>query len=185
MEKNKIILQKTIEIDLIKIPSGDFLMGSPDGAKDKQHNVHVNAFEIGRYPITQEQWMAIASRNDLKVNIDLDPDPSKHKNPQNPVTNVNWYEAVEFCDRLSKLTGENYRLPSESEWEYACRAGTQTHYYFGDDASQLEDYAWHESNSGNQPHPVGQKKPNAFGLYDMHGNVWEWTNSNYKPYSEL
>ena len=139
-----------------------------------------------------------------KVEIDLSLNPSYHRGENKPVEQVTWYEAQEFCARLSKLTGENYRLPSEAEWEYACRAGAEdyTEYYFGDDASQLDDYAWYGNNSGdrlidadriwkevnqdanrywdklnennNSTHPVGQKLPNAWGLYDMHGNLWEW-----------
>ena len=92
---------------------------------------------------------------------------------KNPVESVTWHDAQEFCRKLSKKTGRKYRLPSEAEWEYACRAGTQTRYYFGDNKYQLGEYAWYEDNSGSKPHPVGQKKPNNWGLYDMHGNVWE------------
>jgi formylglycine-generating enzyme required for sulfatase activity len=144
---------------------------------------------MGKYPVTQGQWKAIASRTDLKVNLDLNPEPSYFKKPyqdidrwQRPVEQVSWYQAVEFCKRLSKLRGRNYRLPSEAEWEYACRAGTTTPFYFGETITpELVNY------HGNFPYgkgpkgeyriqttPVGQFPPNAFGLYDMHGNVWEW-----------
>ena len=139
-----------------------------------------------------------------KVAIDLSLNPSYHRGDNKPVEQVTWYEAQEFCARLSRLTGENYRLPSEAEWEYACRAGASeyTEYSFGDDASQLDNYGWYGNNSGdrsidadriwkeveqdanrytqrlrqnnNGTHPVGQKRPNAWGLYDLHGNVWEW-----------
>ena len=132
----------------------------------------------------------------------LNPSPSFHRGDQLPVEQVTWHDAREFCDRLSSLTGETYRLPTEAEWEYACRAGTATEYCFGDDVSELDDYGWYGNNSGtevidaaalweevrqnatqynqklrenqNRTHPVGEKLPNAWGLCDMHGNVWEW-----------
>ena len=135
----------------------------------------------------------------MKVNLDLDPEPSYFKEPyqdidrwQRPVQKVNWCQAVEFCERLSKLTGRNYRLPSEAEWEYACRAGTTTPFYFGETitpklANYYSNYTYGDGPIGeyrNQTTPVGQFPPNAFGLYDMHGNVWEWCadewHSNYQ-----
>ena len=90
------------------------------------------------------------------------------------VENVSWDEAAEFCKKLSKKEGQTYRLPTEAEWQYACRAGSRTRFYFGGDSTPLAEYAWFAKNSDLQTHPVGQKKPNAWGLYDMHGNVWEW-----------
>jgi formylglycine-generating enzyme required for sulfatase activity len=144
---------------------------------------------MGKYVVTQGQWKAIASRTDLKVKLDLKPDPSCFKEPykdidrwNRPVEMVNWYKAVEFCKRLSKLTGGNYRLPSEAEWEYACRAGTTTPFYFGETiTTELVNY-FSKNTYGNGPKgeyrnqtiPVGQFPANAFGLYDMHGNVREW-----------
>lgn len=126
--------------------------------------VPTKTFAIGKYPVTQAQYEAVMGNN-----------PSYFQdNSQNPVESVSWDDAVAFCEKLSEMTGKNYRLPTESEWEYACRAGTVTAYYFGDDKNQLGDYAWYYDNSQGTTHPVGQKLPNAFGLYDMHGNVWEW-----------
>jgi formylglycine-generating enzyme required for sulfatase activity len=144
---------------------------------------------MGKYPVTQGQWKAIASRTDLKVKLDLDPEPSRFKEPyqdidrwQRPVERVTWYQAAEFCKRLSKLRGRNYRLPSEAEWEYACRAGTTTPFYFGETitpelVNYNSNYTYGNGPKGEyrqQTTPVGQFPPNAFGLYDMHGNVREW-----------
>ena len=180
---------------MVAIPGSTFTMGSPKSEEvstDRerpQHNVAVSPFFMGKYPVTQGQWRAIASRADLKVNLDLDPEPSYFKEPyqdidrwQRPVQKVNWCQAVEFCERLSKLTGRNYRLPSEAEWEYACRAGTTTPFYFGETitpelANYCGNYTYGEGPIGeyrNQTTPVGQFSANGFGLYDMHGNVWEW-----------
>ena len=113
--------------------------------------------------------------------------PSSFKRPQNPVQEVSWVDAVGFCRKLSALPAEKaaayeYRLPTEAEWEYACRAGTTTSYGFGDSASQLSEYGWFDDNSGSKTHPVGEKKPNAWGLHDMHGNVWEWCQDGYGAY---
>jgi formylglycine-generating enzyme required for sulfatase activity len=170
-------------------------MGSPEseeGSRDDerpQHDVTVPSFFMGKYPVTQGQWKAIASRTDLKVELDLQPDPSRFKEAyksidrwQRPVEKVNWSQAVEFCKRLSKLTGRKYRLPSEAEWEYACRAGTTTPFYFGETiTTKLVNYNGNytygdgpEGEYRNQTTPVGQFPANAFGLYDMHGNVYEW-----------
>jgi formylglycine-generating enzyme required for sulfatase activity len=119
---------------------------------------------FGKYQVTQAQYQAVMGTN-----------PSQFKNkPKNPVENVSFNEAQAFCQKLSQITGKTYRLPTEAEWEYACRAGTTTNYYFGDDYRQLGDYAWYFDNSQGTTNPVGQKKPNTWGLYDMHGNVWEW-----------
>jgi formylglycine-generating enzyme required for sulfatase activity len=184
-----------ITLEMLAIPRGTFLMGSPQDEKDSfkderpQHEVTVSTFFMGKYPITQAQWRAVASRTDLKVEKDLDPNPSHFKDRggsstrrDRPVEQVNWYDAVEFCARLSKLTGREYRLPSEAEWEYACRAGTTTAFHFGETITgELANYdaskTYADEPKGEyrqQTTPVGQFPPNAFGLYDMHGNVWEW-----------
>lgn len=159
-----------LRLSMIAIPAGSFLMGSPDSDPDArtwekpQHEVSLGAFHIGQFPVTQEQWQTIMGNN-----------PSLFGgNPQNPVEQVSWDDCQAFCQKLSQLLSKTYRLPSEAEWEYACRAGTTTRYSFGDDPEQLGDHSWYNKNSGGTTHPVGQKKPNPWGLYDVHGNVWEW-----------
>ena len=165
-------------LEMVQIPAGSFLMGSPDTdnwADDDefpQHQVTVSRFVIGKYPVTQAQYQAVMGKNSSYFKSDS---PIAQVLKDNcPVELVSWEEAQEFCLKLSEMTGRECRLPSEAEWEYACRAGTTTRYYFGDDANQLGDYAWYSDNSDSQTHPVGEKKPNDWGLYDMHGNVWEW-----------
>ncbi|GEM_PF-2042635 len=152
-----------VGIEMVRVPAGKFLMGSSDEALNKhpQHEVTISrSFYIGKYEVTQAQWKAVARLP--KVKIDLNADPSYFKGNNLPVEQVSWDEAVEFCERLSKATGKTFRLPTEAEWEYACRAGTSGMY-----AGNLDEPDF-------KTHPVGQKKPNSFGLYDMHGNVWEW-----------
>ena len=192
-----------VSLEMVKIPGGRFLMGSPDtevkrlSDEGPQHYVDIPEFFMGKYVVTQGQWKAIASRTDLKVELDLKTEPSYFKQPykdidrwKRPVEYVNWFEAVEFCKRLSRLTGRNYRLPSEAEWEYACRAGTTTPFHFGETINtELANYRGTDNKERNwsgsygdgpkgeyreQTTPVGQFPANAFGLYDMHGNVREW-----------
>jgi formylglycine-generating enzyme required for sulfatase activity len=163
-------LGKGIFLEMIAIPGGKFMMGSDEYDWEKPiHEVTVSSFYMGKYPVTQEQWQAIAQLE--KIEIDLDPNPSYFKGDKKPVDGVSWNMGVEFCKRLSRLTGKNYRLPSEAEWEYACRAGTTTKYYFGD--SLDPSMANYGQNLGGTS-LVGRFPPNGFGLYDMHGNVWEW-----------
>ena len=154
-----------LEKNMVEIPAGEFLMGSEVGDDDEKpvHRVNIGAFKIGKYEITQRQWFIIMGNR-----------PGIFKGDDRPIENVSWFDAVDFCKELSKITGKSYRLPTEAEWEYAARGGTTTEYSFGDDKSMLGEYAWFDGNSENETHPVGQKKPNPFGLYDMHGNVWEW-----------
>ncbi|TRU02877.1 MAG: serine/threonine-protein kinase pkn1 [Microcystis sp. Msp_OC_L_20101000_S702] len=161
--------------EMVDIPAGKFNMGSNENENEKPiHEVIVPAFQIGKYPVTQAQYQAVMGTN-----------PSRFSgNPQNPVETINWFDAQEFCEKLSQLTGKNYRLPTEAEWEYACRAGTKTRFSFGDDKEQLGDYAWVDGNSNNTTHPVGEKRPNPWGIYDMHGNVWEWcADQNHESYA--
>ena len=175
-------------IELVRIPAGTFLMGFPDDEKTRsyegskpQHLVTVPEFFLGKYPVTQSQWRAVATGLP-KIEHDLDPDPSRFKGDTHPVERVNWYEAAEFCQRLSQATGRDYRLPSEAEWEYACRVGTTTPFSFGelittDVANYDGNSTYGQSPKGDyrkQTTPAGSFPANGFGLYDMHGNVREW-----------
>jgi formylglycine-generating enzyme required for sulfatase activity len=184
-------------LEMVQIPGGTFLMGAAEGEEQAdddeypQHSVTVPEFFLGKYQVTQGQWRAVA-RGLPKIEHDLDPDPSKFKGETRPVEKVNWYEAVEFCQRLSQATGRDYRLPSEAEWEYACRAGTTTPFSFGeiittDVANYDGNFTYGQSPKGEhrkQMTPVGSFPANRFGLYDMHGNVYEWCfdlwHSNYE-----
>ena len=179
-------LGNSTTLDMVPIPGGNFTMGAPKNEKTSsdrerpQHQVNVQPFFIGKYPITQAQWRAVAALP--RISRKLKPEPSNFKGDDLPVEKVSWYDAVEFCARLSKHTGKEYRLPSEAEWEYACRAGTTTPFHFGETITcELANYNasknYADESQGeelNQTTPVGQYPSNAFGLYDMHGNVWEW-----------
>ena len=213
-----------IELELIEIPGGTFFMGTEDEEIEKlckkysvdyfreekpQHKVTVPTFLMGKYQITQGQWQAVANMTHLKINHDLNPEPAKFtKDPamkgktrwDRPVESVNWYDAKEFCDRLSLLTQKQYTLPSEAQWEYACRSVSSKDltveewnekyhqpFYFGETITgDLANYdasrTYANESKGedrSQTTPVGIFPPNAFGLYDMHGNVWEWCEDDY------
>ena len=157
------------------IPAGSFMMGSPSGIglmnEKPQHLVNIQSFTLGKYTITQKQWVALMGSN-----------PSSNRGENLPVENSTWDDAHLFIQKLSQKTGKKYRLPSEAEWEYAARGGS-TAYFLGDNDKLLAEYAWYSENSNSQTHPVGLKRANQFGLYDMLGNVWQWTqdcwNLNY------
>ncbi len=166
----------SIGIEFVLIPAGTFEMGSATGDGDERpvHTVTISKpFYLGKYEVTQAQWQAIMGNN-----------PSLFQGDDNrPVEQVWFNDVQEFIRKLNaKEGGEHYRLPTEAEWEYAARAGTTTAYSFGDDVAQLGQYAWFKDNANGQTHPVGQKKPNPWGLHDMHGNVWEWVQDWYKRY---
>ena len=167
---------------MVQIPAGSFKMGSPESEKGRnnnespQHEVNVPAFFMGKFAVTQEQYQQIIGKN-----------PSGFQGKKRPVEQVSWNDAIEFCKKLSQKTGRTYRLPSEAEWEYACRAGTTMPFYFGETiTTDLVNYNG-ESNYGDAPKgknrkqttDVGSFSPNAFGLYDMHGNVWEWCQDDW------
>jgi formylglycine-generating enzyme required for sulfatase activity len=190
-------LGKGIELEMVEIPGGSFQMGAPKTEKDSsdnerpQHQVNVPTFFMGKYPVTQAQWQAVASLP--QINRELQPNPSRFEGANRPVEEVSWYDAVEFCARLSQHTDKSYSLPSEAQWEYACRAGTKTPFHFGETiTSELANYcatqtygAGEKGTYREQTTEVGSlNAANNFGLYDMHGNVWEWCldywHSNYQ-----
>ena len=167
---------------MVTVPGGVFLMGSarqddpsaypngwvPNPDEFPQHQVTIDAFAIGRTEVTQAQWLAVMGRV-----------PSFNRGAGLPVETVSWNDVQKFIAKLNEMTGKTYRLPTEAEWEHAARAGATTTFYFGDDPSVIGKYAWFGANSGKKAHPVGEKIPNAFGLHDMHGNVWEWVQDCY------
>ncbi|MBD2562429.1 SUMF1/EgtB/PvdO family nonheme iron enzyme [Nostoc linckia FACHB-391] len=178
-------------LEIVPIRGGKFLMGSPENEPERidwespQHLVTIQPFFMGRYPVTQSQWAVVAGLK--KINIDLNPEPSHFKGANRPVEQVSWDDAIEFCARLSNKTGKTYRLPSEAEWEYACRAGTTTPFYFGetittDLANYNGNYTYGAGSKGEyrlQTTDVGKFSPNSFGLFDMHGNIWEWCQDDW------
>ena len=152
--------------EMVVIPAGSFVMGS-NKSPDEQptHSVKLRSFLIGKTEVTQEQWEQVMDNN---------PSENKGRSLWMPVERVSWDDTQRFIAKLNQKTGQNYRLPSEAEWEYAARAGTTTEWSHGNDESKLGDYAWYIQNSRRKTQAVGQKLSNAFGLFDMHGNVWEW-----------
>src|SRR5216683_6255453 len=173
-------------IEMVLIPAGSFQMGNARGQEDEKfiHTVKLDAFLMDKYEVTQAEF----DKHKL-------PNPSHFKGPTLPVEQVTWVQAAVYCNARSKAEGlspcynedtaacnfeaDGYRLPTEAEWEYACRAGTDTGYSFDGDSRKLMEYAWFADNAGKKTHPVGQKNPNPWGLYDMHGNVAEWCNDIY------
>jgi formylglycine-generating enzyme required for sulfatase activity len=154
--------------EMVAIPGGSFLMGSAEYSDEQPvHRVSIKKFLIGKTKVTQGQWDSIMAYSSTG--------PSKFASDNLPLQRANLDDVQQFIEKLNQKTGKKYRLPSEAEWEYAARAGSNTRWSFGDDESKLGDYAWYYQNSGRKTHQVGQKLPNAFGLFDMHGNLWEWT----------
>ena len=178
------VITNSIGMKLTQIPAGEFMMGSPDSdstarsIEKPQHRVRITKpFCLGVTEVTQGQYAEVMGTN-----------PSRYRElgPDAPVENVTWHDAQEFCRKLSnaeeeKAAGQRYRLPTEAEWEYACRAGSTGKCFFGDNAKHLGDYAWYWKNFDGKTHPVGLKKPNGWGLYDMIGNVWEWVSTPHSP----
>jgi formylglycine-generating enzyme required for sulfatase activity len=169
-------LESSLSIEMVEIPDNMFQMGSPPGQgfydELPRHNVKISTFLIGKYPVTQEQWNAVMGWLP----------PCRTKGSKHPVDRVSWNDAITFCEKLHMITGRNYRLPSEAEWEYACRAGTTSPFYFGetittDLSNYVGEYIYQSEPKGIYRHgstDVGSFPPNMFGIYDMHGNVWEW-----------
>ena len=171
--------------EMILLPGGRFTMGDENEIDAKPHQVVVSPFYIDKHLVAQEEYQRVMGKN-----------PSRWKVSKNPVEQVRWSDAVRYCNARSRLeelqpcydlqkwecnfNANGYRLPTEAEWEYACRAGTKTTFFFGNSPSKLASFAWFDKNSGGKPQPVGQKRPNPWGLHDMYGNVWEWCNDFYK-----
>ena len=189
---NESLVIKELDLELIKCPAGSFMMGSPEDElgraeklDEKLHSVIISKpFYIGQYEVTQSQYERIMGYN-----------PSYFKGGNNPVESVNWFKAKMFCIKLNFLyknylpKGYRFDLPTEAQWEYACRAGTTTSLNSGKNITSeinacenFDEVGWYDYNSHRQAHPVGQKKPNAWGIYDMHGNIMEWCNGFYGEY---
>ncbi len=192
-----------VKFEMIPIPGGTFNMGSPEGEVGREsdegprHEVKVGPFWMGKLEVTWDEYDAFAFRAKIEpvpnaaakgsTGADALTKPTPpyadesfgYGKGKQPVLSVTWHAAMEYCRWLSARTGKTYRLPTEAEWEYACRAGSKTSYSFGDDPKALDEYAWHTGNSDDRPHPGGRKKPNAWGLYDMHGNLAEWCLDQY------
>ena len=158
-----------VTMEFVPIRPGTFSMGE----KRSAHNVTLTRpFYLGKYEVTQEQWEAVMGGN-----------PSHFQGKKLPVETVSWEDCQTFVRKLGeKVPGRTFRLPTEAEWEYACRAGSTTTYYYGNPEADLKDYGWYVGNSDGATHPVGEKNPNAWGLFDMHGNVWEWCADWYGDY---
>jgi formylglycine-generating enzyme required for sulfatase activity len=193
-----------VSFDMVPIPGGTFVMGSPKDEKGRaddegpQHPVEIKPFWMGKCEVTWDEYDIYRKEKGLAVNDDFDKirkkDPDAITGPTKPYVDAYYghgkqgypalcmthHAAMEYCRWLSSRTGKAYRLPTEAEWEYAARAGTKTAYFFGDDEKKLRDYAWYDDNAEDHTHPVGKKKPNPWGLYDMYGNVMEWCLDHYQ-----
>jgi len=179
------VIESKSGVEMVQIPAGSFVMGDEKGDVDEEpHEVHIDAFYMDKYLVTQEEYKKVMKEN-----------PSRWQGKKNPVDTVRWSDAVKYCNARSLLEGlqpcydletwkcdfkaNGYRLATEAEWEYACRADTKASYPFGDKSNKLKNYAWFKGNAGGRPRPVGKKLPNPWGLYDMLGNVLEWCNDFY------
>lgn len=197
-EKDDVTNSVGMKLKLIK--PGKFLMGSPKDAKDTfddegpQHPVEITRpFYLGVFPVTRGQFAAFVKDAAYQTEAEKESEKYTWRNPffgnshsdDEPVVEVSWNDAVRFCKWLTKKEGKTYNLPTEAEWEYACRAGTTTVHFYGDDENDLGDYAWYGANSGGHTHPVGGRKPNALGLYDMYGNVHQWCADWYGEYQQV
>jgi formylglycine-generating enzyme required for sulfatase activity len=182
-------ITNSIGIKLVLIPKGTFMMGSPESEEERQkdrtqHEVTISKdYYLGVYEVTQAQYEKVIGKNPSHFQGAV----VGNENADLPVEKVSWDDAVEFCKKLSDLpeekkAGRVYRLPTEAEWEYACRAGSKTVYSFDDEEGLLPEYGWFDRNSSDRTHAVGLLEPNAWGLYDMHGNVWEWCSDWYGEY---
>ncbi len=166
----------TVGMKFKLLPAGEFTMGTPVSDNDAldcerpQHRVRITKpFYLGATEVTQEQYKRVQGKA-----------PSLFKGVTLPVERISWNDAATFCKKLSATECRTYRLPTEAEWEYACRAGSRMRYFFGDEKTLLDKYAWFSQNSGRKTHPVGEKKPNDWGLYDMYGNVFEWCSDSWR-----
>jgi formylglycine-generating enzyme required for sulfatase activity len=165
---------------MVWLPGGVFTMGqddSPYGDEKPAHPVRVDAFSIGQYPVTFAEYDRFCEATGREK-----PSDNRWGRAERPVINVSWHDAQAYCEWLSQETRERYRLATEAEWEYACRAGTDSRWCCGGDEAQLGDYAWYAKNAGRQTQPVGQKRPNAWHVHDMHGDVWEWCQDWYSEH---
>ena len=182
-------ITNSIGMKLVLIPKGTFMMGSPKSEEERQddetqHEVTIGKdYYLGVYEVTQAQYEKVMGKNPSYFQGAV----VGNENADLPVENVSWDEAVKFCKKLSDLpeekkAGREYRLPTEAEWEYACRAGSKTAYSFDDEEGLLPEYGWFSRNSSDRTHTVGLLEPNAWGLYDMHGNVWEWCSDRQGKY---
>jgi len=182
-----VVAPKGSAVEMALIPGGWFEMGSAENREmdEPLHRVYVGPFYIDRHEVTQAEYERVTGEN-----------PSRWKNADNPAEQIRWANAATYCNARSRLEGlepaydpetwecnfeaDGYRLPTEAEWEYAARAGAETEYFFGDDPAALKQHAWFKENCSRRPRPVGQREPNAWGLYDVYGNVWEWCNDFYQ-----
>jgi formylglycine-generating enzyme required for sulfatase activity len=173
-EKNVEQIEPDVDIEMVFVKGGTFLMGSDKGESNEKpaHSVTVSDFYIGKYEVTQKQWEKIMGNN-----------PSLFMNSDSPVDSVSWYNIQTFISRLNKKTGRNFRLPTEAEWEFAAIGGINTTQTSYPGSEQLDEVAWYAENSMGKTHRVGQKKPNELGIYDMSGNVWEFCSDKYGSFS--